>query len=277
MNKLKEKYIDNISNIVLTDERNDYLKLETINRYKKRKKQNKIVFSLIMILSILIIGTGITYAEEIKEIVTSIFIKPYTEKIDNNEVQKIKLKYNSVKKINYEADLKEPTGSGIDSLKNEPMDKDSYSMYTYEELEKKLGIKLLRNDLFKRDKFILKTLEKKNGKIATICLYMTNVFKYDNKENKNVSFVSFNILIKTKYAERKENSELNHGNYTDETIPKYKVGKLGTMAYGIEYGRRRSVYMEYDDVLYSFTLNPGADYHNKPDEEVQKILDGFHY
>ena len=69
-------------------------------------------------------------------------------------------------------------------------------MYTYEELEKELGIKLLRNDLFKRDKFILKTLEKKNGKISTISLYMTNVFKYDNKENKNVSFVSFNILIK---------------------------------------------------------------------------------
>lgn len=277
MNKLKEKYIDNISNIVLTDERNDYLKLETINRYKKRKKKNKIIFSLIMIFSILIIGTGITYAEEIKEIVTSIFTKSYTEKIDNNEVQKIKLKYNSVKKINYEADLKEPTGSGIDSLKNEPIDKDSYSMYTYEELEKELGIKLLRNDLFKRDKFILKTLEKKNGKISTISLYMTNVFKYDNKENKNVSFVSFNILIKTKYAERKENSELNHGNYTDETIPKYKVGKLNTMAYGIEYGKRRRVYMDYDDVLYSFTLSPGADYHNKPDEEVQKILDGFHY
>lgn len=173
--------------------------------------------------------------------------------------------------------MKEPTGSGIDSLKNEPIDKDSYSMYTYEELEKELGIKLLRNDLFKRDKFILKTLEKKNGKISTIILYMTNVFKYDNKENKNVSFVSFNILIKTKYAESKENSELNHGNYTDETIPKYKVGKLNTIAYGIEYGKRRRVYMEYDDVLYSFTLSPGADYHNKPDEEVQKILDGFHY
>ncbi len=39
MNKLKEKYIDNISNIVLTDERNDYLKLETINRYKKKKEE----------------------------------------------------------------------------------------------------------------------------------------------------------------------------------------------------------------------------------------------
>lgn len=277
MNKLKEKYIDNISNIVLTDERNAYLRLETINRYKKRKNKNKIIFSLIMMFSILIIGTGITYAEEIKEIVSSIFTKSYTEKVDGNDVQKIKLKYNGVKEINYNADLKEPTGSGIDSLKNEPIDKDSYSMYTYEELEKELGTKLLKNDLFKRDKFILKTLEKKNGKIATICLYMTNVFKYDNKENKNVSFVSFNILIKTKYAERKENSELNHGNYTDETIPKYKVGKLNTMAYGIEYGKRRSVYMEYDDVLYSFTLNPGADYYNKPDEEVQKILDGFHY
>ena len=230
-----------------------------------------------MMFSILIIGTGITYAEEIKEIVTSIFTKSYTEKVDGNDVQKIKLKYNGVKEINYNADLKEPTGSGIDSFKNEPIDKDSYSMYTYEELEKELGIKLLKNDLFKRDKFILKTLEKNDGKIATISLYMTNVFKYDNKENKNVSFVSFNILIKTKYAERKENSELNHGNYTDETIPKYKVGKLNTIAYGIEYGKRRRVYMEYDDVIYSFTLSPGADYYNKSDEEVQKILDAFHY
>lgn len=277
MNKLKEKYIDNISNIVLTDERNNYLRLETINRYKKRKRNKKIIFSLIMMFSILIIGTGITYAEEIKEIVTSIFTKSYTEKVDGNDVQKIKLKYNGVKEINYNADLKEPTCSGIDSFKNEPIDKDSYSMYTYEELEKELGIKLLKNDLFKKDKFILKTLEKNDGKIATISLYMTNVFKYDNKENKNVSFVSFNILIKTKYAERKENSELNHGNYTDETIPKYKVGKLNTIAYGIEYGKRRRVYMEYDDVIYSFTLSTGADYRDKPDEEVQKILDAFHY
>ena len=277
MNKINDRFNNTFDNIKLSKSQSYDLNQKIILGYKKRKKKNKIIFSLIMMFSILIIGTGITYAEEIKEIVTSIFTKSYTEKVDGNDVQKIKLKYNGVKEINYNADLKEPTGSGIDSFKNEPIDKDSYSMYTYEELEKELGIKLLKNDLFKKDKFILKTLEKNDGKIATISLYMTNVFKYDNKENKNVSFVSFNILIKTKYAERKENSELNHGNYTDETIPKYKVGKLNTIAYGIEYGKRRRVYMEYDDVIYSFTLSPGADYYNKSDEEVQKILDAFHY
>lgn len=277
MNKINDCFNNTFDNIKLSKSQSNDLNQRIILGYKKRKKKNKIIFSLIMMFSILIIGTGITYAEEIKEIVTSIFTKSYTEKVDGNDVQKIKLKYNGVKEINYNADLKEPTGSGIDSFKNEPIDKDSYSMYTYEELEKELGIKLLKNDLFKKDKFILKTLEKNDGKIATISLYMTNVFKYDNKENKNVSFVSFNILIKTKYAERKENSELNHGNYTDETIPKYKVGKLNTIAYGIEYGKRRRVYMEYDDVIYSFTLSTGADYRDKPDEEVQKILDAFHY
>ena len=277
MNKINDRFNNTFDNIKLSESQSYDLNQRIILRYKKRKRNKKIIFSLIMMFSILIIGTGIAYANEIKEIVTSIFTKSYTEKIDGNDVQKIKLKYNGVKEINYNADLKEPTGSGIDSFKNEPIDKDSYSMYTYEELEKELGIKLLKNDLFKRDKFILKTLEKNDGKIATISLYMTNVFKYDNKENKNVSFVSFNILIKTKYAERKENSELNHGNYTDETIPKYKVGKLNTIAYGIEYGKRRRVYMEYDDVIYSFTLSTGADYRDKPDEEVQKILDAFHY
>ena len=277
MNKINDRFNNTFDNIKLSKSQSYDLNQRIILGYKKRKRNKKIIFSLIMMFSILIIGTGITYAEEIKEIVTSIFTKSYTEKVDGNDVQKIKLKYNGVKEINYNADLKEPTGSGIDSFKNEPIDKDSYSMYTYEELEKELGIKLLKNDLFKKDKFILKTLEKNDGKIATISLYMTNVFKYDNKENKNVSFVSFNILIKTKYAERKENSELNHGNYTDETIPKYKVGKLNTIAYGIEYGKRRRVYMEYDDVIYSFTLSTGADYRDKPDEEVQKILDAFHY
>ena len=275
MNKLNDRFNNTFDNIKLSKSQSNDLNQKIILGYKKRNK--KIIFSVLVITSMILVGTGVTYANEIKEIVTSIFTKSYTEKVDDNDVQKIKLKYNGVKKINYEANLKEPIGGGIDSFNNEPIDKDSYSMYTYEELEKELGIKLLRNDLFKRDKFILKRLEKKDGKIATIILYMTNVFKYDNKENKNVSFVSFNILIKTKYAERKENSELNHGNYTDETIPKYKVNQLNTIAYGIEYGKRRRVYMEYDDVLYSFTLSTGADYHNKPDEEVQKILDGFHY
>ncbi len=277
MNKLNDSFTNTFDSIKLSKEKSNSLNQKIIFAYKQKRKKMKIIVSILAIASVLLVGSGIAYANEIKEIVSSIFTKSYTEKVDNNDVQKIKLKYNGVKEINYNADLKEPTGSGIDSFKNEPIDKDSYSMYTYEELEKKLGIKLLKNDLFKRDKFILKTLEKNDGKIATIGLYMTNVFKYDNKENKNVSFVSFNILIKTKYAERKENSELNHGNYTDETIPKYKVNQLNTIAYGIEYGKRRRVYMEYDDVLYSFTLSTGADYHNKPDEEVQKILDGFHY
>lgn len=277
MNKINDRFNNTFDNIKLSKSQSNDLNQKIILGYKKRKRNKKIIFSVLVITSMILVGTGVTYANEIKEIVSSIFTKPYTEKVDDNDVQKIKLKYNGVKKINYEANLKEPIGGGIDSFNNEPIDKDSYSMYTYEELEKELGTKLLKNDLFKRDKFILETLEKKDGKIATISLYMTNVFMYDNKENKNVSFVSFNILIKTKYAERKENSELNHGNYTDETIPKYKVGKLNTIAYGIEYGKRRRVYMEYDDVIYSFTLSTGADYRDKPDEEVQKILDGFHY
>ena len=277
MNKLNDSFTNTFDSIKLSKEKSNSLNKKIIFAYKQKRKKMKIIVSILAIASVLLVGSGIAYAYEIKEIVSSIFTKSYTEKVDNNDVQKIKLKYNGVKEINYNADLKEPTGSGIDSFKNEPIDKDSYSMYTYEELEKKLGIKLLKNDLFKRDKFILKTLEKNDGKIATIGLYMTNVFKYDNKENKNVSFVSFNILIKTKYAERKENSELNHGNYTDETIPKYKVNQLNTIAYGIEYGKRRRVYMEYDDVIYSFTLSTGADYRDKPDEEVQKILDAFHY
>lgn len=149
MNKINDCFNNTFDNIKLSKSQSYDLNQRIILGYKKRKRNKKIIFSLIMMFSILIIGTGIAYANEIKEIVTSIFTKSYTEKVDGNDVQKIKLKYNGVKEINYNADLKEPTGSGIDSLNNEPIDKDSYSMYTYEELEKELGIKLLRNDCLK--------------------------------------------------------------------------------------------------------------------------------
>ena len=104
MNKINDCFNNTFDNIKLSKSQSNDLNQRIILGYKKRKRNKKIIFSILVITSMILVGTGITYAEEIKEIVTSIFTKSYTEKIDNNEVQKIKLKYNGVKKINKSVD-----------------------------------------------------------------------------------------------------------------------------------------------------------------------------
>ena len=99
MNKINDRFNNTFDNIKLSKSQSYDLNQRIILGYKKRKRNKKIIFSLIMMFSILIIGTGITYAEEIKEIVSSIFTKSYTEKVDGNDVQKSKLKDNGVKEI----------------------------------------------------------------------------------------------------------------------------------------------------------------------------------
>lgn len=80
------------------------------------------------------------------------------------------------------------------------------------------------------------------------------------------------LAILNHYYSEKDNGELNHGNYTDKTIPKYEIENLNTVAYGIEYGKRRTIYFDYDNIVYSFTMNPSLEVRDNPDEEVRRIL-----
>ncbi len=278
MKKLNDSFNNTFDNVSLSKEKLNDLNIKILKGYKKRKREKRIILSVILLLNIMLISTGVVYANEIKEIFTNLFTKTYTEKGDNGEeLQKLKIMFNTVKELNYDANLKEPRcETGINTFENVPLNKDCLSMYTYEELEKKLDIKLLKNDLFKRDKFILTRLERKDNKISSLMLEMNNTLVGDKDEDSNSSMINFSIHIRTKYNENNK-SEINHGNYNQDTMPKYKVDNLNTIAYGIEYGKRRQIYFEHDNVLYSFSLRPSLESRDNPDKEVQKILDAFHY
>ena len=53
------------------------------------------------------------------------------------------------------------------------------------------------------------------------------------------------LAILNRYSEN-DYGELNHENYTDKTISKYEIENLNLVAYGIEYGKRRTIYFDYD-------------------------------
>ena len=75
MNKINDRFNNTFDNIKLSESQSNELNQKIILGYKKRKRNKKIIFSLIMMFSILIIGTGITYANDIKASISKVITK----------------------------------------------------------------------------------------------------------------------------------------------------------------------------------------------------------
>ena len=279
MNKLKEKYIDNISNIVLTDERNDYLKLETINRYKKRKKQNKIVFSLIMIFSILIIGTGITYANDIKASISEVITKISNRTTSNGSTYtNFKLESKARKKLNYDAVLRESTCQNyIGSCDTIDAIYECYSIYTYEELEKTLGIEILKNDLFKDNRIVVTKISREDEKISYLRFSMPNPMDAE-KNSRKATKIYMEIIMRTKYNTSNNDTIWEANLSSEKNIKEYYIKSINDKAYIFyTFSHTQSVFIIHDDILYRLKISIGDDYSSNPDKAVQKILEAFHY
>lgn len=279
MNKLKEKYIDNISNIVLTDERNDYLKLETINRYKKRKKKNKIIFSLIMIFSILIIGTGITYANDIKASISEVITKISNRTTSNGSTYtNFKLESKARKKLNYDAVLRESTCQNyIGSCDIIDAIDERYSIYTYEELEKALGIEILKNDLFKDNRIVVTKISRKDEKISYLRFSMPNPMDAE-KNSRKTTKIYMEIIMRTKYNTSNNDTIWEANLSSEKNIKEYYIKSINDKAYIFyTFSHTQSVFIIHDDILYRLKISIGDDYSSNPDKAVQKILEAFHY
>lgn len=279
MNKLKEKYIDNISNIVLTDERNDYLKLETINRYKKRKKKNKIVFSLIMIFSILIIGTGITYANDIKASISEVITKISNRTTSNGSTYtNFKLESKARKKLNYDAVLRESTCQNyIGSCDTIDVIDECYSIYTYEELERALGIEILKNDLFKDNRIVVTKISRKDEKISYLRFSMLNPMDAEKNSGKTTK-IYMEIIMRTKYNTSNNDTIWEANLSSEKNIKEYYIKSINDKAYIFyTFSHTQSVFIIHDDILYRLKISIGDDYSSNPDKAVQKILEAFHY
>ncbi len=279
MNRLKKEYIDNINNIIFTDEKNNYLKKETINRYKKKKKKENIVFSLMIMISILLIGTGVSYAEEIRDTINKVIIKINNTKTKSeSNYTEYKIESTSKKELNYEANLKEPKCEKVinDYIGISEND-ECYSLYTYEELEKELGIKLLKNDLFKDNRMILIKVSRVDGKISYIKLRMPNPMNGEKNSNKSTK-VWVEIAMRTKYNTNNIDTIWEANLSSDKNVREYNMASINNKAYGTANSRyTQNVFIVDDDIAYRLRIFIGNEYLDNPNEEVQRILDAFHY
>lgn len=269
MNELKNKYKKTFDKIDLTDEESSILKEEVIKKYYKKQKTKKIIYSLLIIFSIIIIGTGITYADEIEEQISKLISIKFVDKKDGS-AGKIFIYTDSKKVLNYDAKLEE-FQCEISKADSIPKD-DNCKYYSYAELEEKLNIKLLNSDFFKKQHFLIKGINYTNGKISNIILYLINPI--DNEKLGGYTNITLRIYISTKYSKEKE-IPIDKEKYNSEKTKKlYHINSLNVPVYGYNYNSYQLLSFEYDSILYAldvYNTNIG----NKND--VQTILDSLHY
>lgn len=275
MNDLENQFKQHFDNISWSAEKEKKIKSGIISGYKNKQKKRKIIFSLIFSLSMVLLGTGITYAAEIKESINKIITNISKEKTNTGLTYvNYKIQSDARKELNYDAKLSEPMCTKfVDEFLGISKDDECYSTYTYESLEQILGIKILKNDLFKHNEFILKQLLREDGKISFIELQMIN--PTDAKKNSvEIPQVYFKIYIRTKYSKSKNNLLWDVNLFSEDKVHEYNVKKLNTKAYGTNYtSYGRNVFLVYDDIIYRIKIATGKE----PDKDTQKILDAFHY
>ncbi len=275
MKNLNSKFTKTFNEMQLSSEKEDYLKEKIITGYKKKQKRKKVFVSVIIVFGILLVGTGITSAKDFKANLDKLIMKVKVNQ--EGEPSRILVRYDGGKKINNDANLSEPKcETGIDTILNKPIKEECLSMYSYDELESELNTKLLKSDLFKKNRFILQDLKREDGIITSLKLLMANVLTPDFVDKVDGSWIDMRILINTK----KVNLDDDKVDYTVEDSEnkflKYYVKNLDSFAAGVKVGRIRMVYLVYDDVLYNFSIIPSGKARDNPDEEVMRILDSLH-
>lgn len=276
MKNLNSRFTKTFNEMQLSSEKEDYLKEKIVSGYKKKKKRKNVILSVIIVFGILLVGTGITSAKDFKANLDKLIMKVKVNQ-EGEPSNQILVRYDGGKKINNAANLSEPKcETGIDSILNKPIKEECLSMYSYDELESELDIKLLKSDLFKKNRFILSDLKREDSKITSLKLFMANVLTPDSIDEVYGSWIDMRILINTKKVNIDDDKVDYNVEDSENKFLKYYVKNLDSFAAGVKVGRIRMVYLVYDDVLYNFSIIPSGKARDNPDEEVMRILDSLH-
>lgn len=241
MKKFEIEYKKMLDNIELKKEEIDLIKSNVI-LVKKYPKIFKIRYAVIFILLFVLFFGAVNADKIIKfyKIVTN-DNKVFSESGDRSFIS------NAVLNKEYSKDLF--------LLENK---------YSYEDIENKLGERLLKNDLLKSDLFVLRHLETFENKISKLSFSLLNL--------ENVEYLtSFSIMVRTKYFSKEDGLRIKGGQiYYKE----YYIKKLKTEALIIynseEYANMVIIEFTYNNIGYEIELN-GLNF--KDEIQVEKIYE----
>lgn len=268
INNLKSKYKKVFDEVKIENEEADDIFRDVLIRGERKKKTRKFFYSLCLFLTIFTIAISITYAKEIKNIANTFIVKYITK---DDDTTYLNVESNAIKEIDEQADLEEVDFVGeLDRING------NYKSYSFEELEKILGIKLLKSNKFQNQNLIIDHLEKKDNKITKITIDLDNIFNYSNGSNKKI-YADCTMEIKTKYNLANEKDTGIDGISSVQEFWEYHIENLNTDSVIIKdkyFPSHLMVKFDYDNVTYSFDT---FIFTEDPESELYKILESLNY
>lgn len=289
IDKLYKKEFDKVD--ISTKDKN-----RIYNNIVSTKRNNYYVFrKLAIICSVLVFVSfiGIAYAEEIGKIFNELFsnktveVNPDGEKLTMEEII-YKTKDNLKQDISFE----DPSScNGIYDQyyvhEGQTTDDDCYKLYSYEEIEKELNIKILKSELFKKDKLTLDTLYKENNKITFLSfkgkkMYNDYPVRKDINEHFNIEtpdsdkypIVNFNIYLLDK--DNKDNGELVINKAPDYDVSEYTNDNLNINGIKVSHEKDYvALYFTYDNVLYLISVDTFHLDNLDATKELDKIVESL--
>lgn len=251
MKKIKNIYKEYYNNIYPSSDIDKKIFNKTIYQKSNNLILKKCYKFIILIISISIIGSGIVFANEIKETIQFIF---KTEKISNNNHRDLfisSFKVKNLKEINYNADLNE-----IDYGSN------TQNTMSKKEIEKLLEIKFLDSNKLINNKVTIQRIEKVENKIASGIFVIRDAFKIE-KEKLKKSYVTMSFQFNTKFSKIYEDGFNIFGSGTPFAIDNFITSKyienLSTDVYFVSSQQNlknndQAIFIEaifvYDDIGY---------------------------
>ena len=264
MKKISEK---DLKKSILSIKCSDDLDRKIMNNINKKRAINygKLVF-ISSIMFVIIFGTGVVFAEDIKDFVRTFFVSKETNE-DGFEVFKGRSE-NTIASINCNADFPEKELSAI-----------TKNIYKFNEIEEKLNTKILKNKYFSEDKIRLMYNEKINDKIAFIGFWIEDFTKSKNDERHNLQ-----ISFKTKYANNTNGYVFETGKY--QYVEEYYLKSIDTNAYIIYindtkkdkegYNKNYQAYWIHNNTRYWLISEfPSAYTYEHAEEKFKDILNSF--
>ena len=260
--EFEKEYKKIFNNINLNDDKKSKM-LNNIINHKNRYVLKPSMALLILVVSIFLGGT--VYAV-VKSDFYNTLIVMYKDR-DNGE-KDVNLSSSAIKEINYQSEIR-----AFDNTQKQ-------IYYSYEEVETKLGIKLLKSNLFKDQKLYIGTIERDNNN--NIGRIEIRHYKNNLKNNDNLIIGWFHYRIATKYAKKIENSKEEQ-----ELIEKYNLAwshnatelyikNLNTTALiALDSDRVYRCRFDYDNIRYDTIIAIKNHEKLNEKEKIQLVSDFF--
>lgn len=234
--------------------------------YKKRLINCEKLAFISSIILVIVLGTGVVFAEDIKEFVRTFWVSKEINE-DGFEIFKGKSE-NTIADINCDADFPE---------KKHAETKKYY--YSYNEIEEKLHTKILKNNYINETEIRLMYNEKKNDKIAYIGFWVEDFTQTKNNERHNLQ-----ISFKTKYADNNNGYGFETGEY--QFLKEYYLKNIDTNAYILYindperdnegYNKNYQAYWIHNNIRYWLISEFPSSYTcEKAEDRFKNILDSF--